>query len=170
METKHSRLRAFWARFQRKHATLYQMLLSWLMGGVATIIDLGLFALLHYVVFVGLRGIGVKWWLFDYSAENGGLCALLAFAISFAAAQAVNFVLQRKAIFSAKTNVWASGVGYAVMVVLTYLLVLWLPTVLSTPIYRITGAAIGAIVVKLLCELLSFLIQFPLNKFVLMRG
>ena len=169
MEKKETGIRAFLAAFQKKHPTLYQFLGSWLMGGVATVVDLALFALLNYLVFRRYAAIGIRWWLFDYSVQNGGLCALLSFALSFAAAQAINFILQRKAIFAATNNAAASAVGYAVMVVLVYLFVLWLPSVISEPIYRTLGAAIGAIVVKLLSELVSFLIQFPLNKFVIMR-
>ena len=142
-------------RFKAKTGAWGQMLLFWLMGS--------------YVLFTGLKNIPVHWWLLDYSVSKGGLCALLSFGISFAVSQTVNFFVQRKTTFSASGNVLLSGILYAVVVLGTYVLVLWLPTVISEPVCSVLGQTLGAVTVKLLCQFASFLVQFPLNKFLVMR-
>lgn len=147
-----------------------QLILFWLLGGIATVVDLAVFSLLNYWVFAPYKGVDAHFWLFDYGVANGGLCALLSFAISFAVSQAVNFFVQRKATFGATNNPLVSGIEYAVMIVGVYLLVLWLPTVVGAPIYALFGASFGAIAVKLLSQFVSFLVQFPINKWVIMRS
>ena len=162
-------LKGFSDRFKKKNQTLWEMLVFWLMGGITTVVDLGIFAVCNYWLFAAYRDVGVSWWVFDYRVENGGLCALISLATSFALSQAVNFVIQRKATFSATNNVLYSAIVYAVMVVGVYFFMLWLPTVISEPIFGWLGAGVGAIVVKLLCQFASFLIEFPISKWVIMR-
>lgn len=166
---KESRFGRRLAAFKERHEALWELASFWLMGGVATVVDLGVFALCSYVLFRPLATDGVSWWLFDYSVENGGLAALLSFAASFAVSQTVNFFVQRKVTFAATNNVAASAVMYTVMVLGVYVFVMWLPTVIGAPVYAWLGAGAGAIAVKLICQFASFLIQFPINKWVIMR-
>ncbi len=164
-----ARIKAFSNRFRGKQQTLWQLLTFWLMGGIAGIIDLAVFAICNYWVFSNLRNRGVRFWLLDYGVENGGLCALLSFAVSFAVSQAANFFIQRKATFSATNSIAISATLYALTVVGVYILILWLPTVIGAPVYALLGASLGAIAIKLLMQFVSFLIQFPINKWVIMR-
>ena len=163
------RAKSFSDRWKGKTRTLWELVTFWLMGGVAGVIDLAVFAICNYWIFAGLRGVDARFWLFNYGVESGGLCALLAFAVSFAVSQTANFFIQRKATFGATNNVLVSAVEYAVMVVAVYILVLWLPTRIGAPIYNALGASLGAIAVKLISQFVSFLIQFPINKWVIMR-
>lgn len=163
------RVKALSDRWKGKARTLWELFTFWLMGGVAGLIDLAVFAVCNYWVFAGLRGVDARFWLLDYGAENGGLCALLSFAVSFAVSQAANFFIQRKATFGATNNVLISALEYAAMVVAVYILILWLPTFIGAPIYRALGENLGAIAVKLVSQFVSFLIQFPINKWVIMR-
>lgn len=156
--------KAAYRRFQERHGTLVQMLKFWLLGGIATVVDLGVFALCNYWLFVGYKSTPVTWWLLDYRVENGGLCALLSFAISYAVSQTVNFFVQRKATFGATNNVALSAVLYLIMILGVYAFTLWLPTLILAPIEAWAGAALGDVLVKLICQFASFLIQFPLNK------
>lgn len=157
------------AAFKAKAQTLWEFIMFLLVGGVTSLVDLGVFSLCNYLIFSAYRGIPFRWWLLDYGPENGGLCAFLSFAVSFAVAQAVNFFLQRKATFGATNDVRKSAILYAVMVVGVYFFILWLPTLIGAPIYAWLGAGLGAIALKLLSQLLSALIQFPINKWVIMR-
>lgn len=162
-------VKAFFDRLFGEKQTLRQLIVFWLMGGIAGVIDLAVFAVCNYFVFTDLRDIDAQFWLFDYGVANGGLCALLAFAVSFAVSQTVNFFVQRKATFSATNNVAVSAALYAVTVLAVYVLILWLPTVIGAPVYALLGAGAGAIAIKLLMQFVSFLIQFPINKWVIMR-
>ena len=166
---RQNKLKAFSQRVKAKAQTLWELVMFFLMSGVTTIVDLGVFALCNFLIFVNLKNTPFSWWLLEYGPDNGGLCAFLSVAVSFAVSQTFNFFLQRKATFSATNNVAKSAVMYAVMVVAVYFLCLWLPSVIGAPIYALLGAGLGALVVKVLLQLVSALIQFPINKWVIMR-
>lgn len=155
--------------WKAKHAGLWQFVMFTLMSMITTVVDLGSFSLFNYLVFAGLRDHPFVWWIISYGVDDGGLCAFLAFALSFAISQTFNFFLQRKTTFKADNNVLWSGVMYAVMVIAVYLLQILVPSWILAPIAAAVGLAFGAIVVKFMNMTLSMLIQFPMNKYVIMR-
>jgi len=157
------------ALWKESHETTWQFVMFLLMSCVTTVVDLGSFALFNFWIFVPYREQVFSWWLIDYSPENGGLTAFLAFASSFTISQTFNFILQRKATFKANNNVAKSAVMYAVMVILVYFLQLYLPTLIRAPIVTVFGLAFGDILVKMVNMTVSFLIQFPANKWLIMR-
>jgi putative flippase GtrA len=156
--------------WKSKHQTLWQLVMFTLMSGITTVVDLGSFALFNYVVFTSLKTQPFAWWLFNYSIEAGGLCAFLAFGLSFAISQTFNFFLQRKTTFKATNNALYSGIMYAVMVIGVYFLQLWVPSLIQAGIAAVVGATWGAMVVKFINMTISMLIQFPMNKWVIMRN
>lgn len=163
-------IKSFSERFRQKHPTFWQFAVFLFMGAFTGIVDLVTFALCNYWIFRAYAAQPFRWWVFDYGVENGGLCAFLAFAVSFAVSQTFNFFIQRKATFKATNNAVVSGIMYAVMVVGVYLVVLWMPAIVGAPLYALFGNAVGAIVLKLFSQTVSALIQFPINKWVIMRG
>jgi len=155
--------------WKTKHAGLWQFIMFTLMSMITTVVDLGSFSLFNYLVFASLRDRPFSWWIISYGVEDGGLCAFLAFALSFLISQTFNFFLQRKTTFKANNNVLWSGVMYAVMVIAVYLLQILVPSWILAPIAGAVGLGFGAIVVKFINMSLSMLIQFPMNKYVIMR-
>lgn len=139
------------------------------MSGITTLVDLGSFALFNFWLLTPYRGRAFYWGPFQYSIESGGLTAFGAFAASFAISQTFNFFLQRKTTFQATNNVAASAVLYALMVVGVYFLQMYLPTLLRAPLASLIGAAAGDIAMKVVNMAVSMLIQFPMNKYVIMR-
>ena len=156
--------------WKSKHQTLWQFVMFTLMSCITTVVDFGSFALFNYLVFTSLKTQPFSWWIINYSIADGGLCAFLAFALSFAISQTFNFFLQRKTTFKANNNVLYSGIMYAVMVIGVYFLQLWVPSMLQAGIAAAVGAALGAAVVKFINMTISMLIQFPMNKWVIMRN
>ncbi len=154
---------------EKKNQTLWQFIKFTLMSGVTTIVDLGVFSLLNYGLFAGYKTTGFRWWLFDYRVENGGLTPFLSLLVSFAVSQTVNFFLQRKVTFAATNNKLYSGILYAIMVIAVYFLTLWLPTLFIEPLYAAVGANWGGIITKMATMTISFIIQFPMNKWVIMK-
>ena len=155
--------------WKSKHETAWQFVMFVLMSCITTVVDLGSFALFNFVVFLPLRERSFIWWVIDYSIENGGQTAFFAFACSFALSQSFNFVLQRKTTFKANNNAAASAVMYAAMVVIVYFLQLYIPTLTRAPIASLLGATIGDLLVKMINMTVSMLIQFPVNKWLIMR-
>ena len=154
---------------QARKKTWIQFLLFTLMSLLTTVIDLGSFALFNYLVFTPYSGIDFQWWLLDYSVANGGLTAFLSFALSFLISQTFNFFMQRKVTFGATNNIALSASLYAVMILIVFFLQLWIPTLIRTPLANWIGGSWADLIIKNANMTLSFLIQFPVNKYIIMR-
>jgi putative flippase GtrA len=150
--------------------TLWQFIKFTLLSMVTTVVDLGTFALLNYLIFTQYSDVPFVWWLLDYGLEDGGLCAFLSFSLSFVISQTFNFFIQRKITFGATGNILRSGILYAVMVLTVFVLGVWIPTLIRAPIALIVGAAWADFIVKNINMTLSFAIQFPMNKWVIMQA
>lgn len=153
----------------KERKTLWQFMMFTLLSVLTTVVDFGTFALFNFWVFSHLKVVDFNWFVFDYSQVNGGLCAFLAFALSFVISQTFNFVIQRKVTFSANNNVWFSAFMYLIMVMVVFFLQLWIPTFIRPTFVRWFGENWGDVVLKNLNMTLSFVIQFPINKWVIMR-
>ncbi len=159
-----------WAvRFKREHLTLWQLLLFNLLSLCATLTDLAVFSLLDYWLLTPWKTISVKWWLIDYTPASGGLAALIATACAYLCAQAVNFFVQRKGTFQANNNAAASGALYFVMIVFIWFFQIWFSAVLLGWFLPLLGQYWGGLSMRLVNSLVSLIIQFPLNKYVIMR-
>ncbi len=156
-------------KFVAPKKTFWQFILFFLMSLVTTVVDLGTFSLLNYVVFVSLKTQAFQWFLFDYSILNGGLCAFLSFAISFMISQTFNFFIQRKVTFGANNRVAYSAIMYAIMVIGVFFFQLWIPTLVRDPLVSMVGENWADFIIKNMNMTVSFLIQFPMNKWVIMR-
>jgi len=73
--------------WKTKNQTLWQLVMFTLMSSITTVVDFGSFALFNYVVFTSLKAQPFTWWIINYSIEDGGLGAFLAFGLSFAISQ-----------------------------------------------------------------------------------
>jgi len=139
------------------------------MSGITTLVDLGSFALFNFWLLAPYRGQAFYWGPFQYTIESGGLTAFGAFAASFVISQTFNFFLQRKTTFKANNNAAASAAMYAIMIIGVFALQLYLPTLLRAPIVGLLGETTGDLVMKLINMTVSMIIQFPMNKYVIMR-
>ncbi len=156
--------------WKERHKGLWQFIVFTLMSGITTLVDLGTFVLFNFWLLAPYRMQPFFFGPFRYSVENGGVTAFGAFAASFAISQTFNFFLQRKTTFKANNNPATSAALYAVMVVGVYFVQLYLPTLLRAPIAGILGATAGDFAMKLINMTISMLIQFPMNKYVIMRN
>lgn len=159
----------FLKEFKQERPGTWQAVMYALLGCVASAVELASFALFNYILFSPYKTTPFHWWLFDYGNENGGLCYFLSLAVSFALAQAVNFVLQRKATFKSNNDPLRSAVLFALMMTGIFVLQLWLPTVLRARFAARMGADCAELTIKLLSMFLGFVITYPLNKYVVMR-
>lgn len=155
--------------FKVRHEALWQFIMFNLLSLCATVTDLGVYTLLNSRLLVGLKDISVTWWLLDYSSEAGGLAALISTAAAYVLAQAVNFFVQRKGTFNADNNVAASGVMYIVMIVGIWFFQIWFSAILLGWLLPVLGEFWGGLAMRAINGMVALLIQFPLNKFVIMR-
>lgn len=155
--------------FREKHLAVWQFVLFNLLSLCATLTDLAVYSLLNYVLLVPLKTTSVTWWLLDYTVEAGGLAALISTAAAYLCAQVVNFFVQRKGTFQANNNVAASGAMYFIMIVVIWFFQIWFSAKLLGWFLPIFGEYWGGILMRLANATASLIIQFPMNKFVIMR-
>ncbi len=136
---------------------------------LTSLVEISTFSLFNYLIFTSLSNIEFKFGLLDYSISNGGLCAFLSFGLSYLLAQIFNFIVQRKATFKANNRVLYSAIMYTVMILVIFVLQLWIPTLIHVPIARVVGDNWADMIIKNLLMFLSFVIQFPMNKWVIMK-
>jgi putative flippase GtrA len=137
---------------------------------VTSLVEITIFSLLNYVIFVSLSSIDFKLGLLDYSVINGGLSAFLSFGISYILAQIFNFIVQRKVTFKANNQVVSSAIMYTVMIVSIFMLQIWIPSLIFLPISNLVGSNLAGLIIKSMMMFLAFVIQFPINKFVIMKN
>jgi putative flippase GtrA len=163
------KLLALAARVKEKHPTLYQFLSFAALGGVVTVVDFAVFSLCRYLIYTPYLATPFHFWLFDYGTDAGGLCAFLSFVTSFVLAQIVSFIMQRRVTFKANNNTAASAAMFTVLILFIFWVNLVLPTVTVPFFSRYLGAGLGAFLGKSLNMTLSMLIEFPVDKFIIMR-
>lgn len=149
--------------------TSHQFILFILMSSITSLVEYATFALGAFLLFKSFQDDPFSWWLIDYPLESGGLGSFLSFATSYIIAQLFNFIIQRKTTFKANNHVVKSAVLYTLMVVGIYVLQLLLPPLILDDLIGWFGYEIGSIIVKSLMMTMAMLIQFPLNKWVIMK-
>ena len=158
------------SNFTEKHAELWKFIKFSLVGASSTLVEMGVFYLLQYVVFKSI--------LHDPLPENAvlnllkltqGKGYLYAYIISTTIGYAIAFVLNRKTPFKADSNVALSTTLYVLMVVFTIFATAYLGTqfqlIMANHGYQALGDAIG----KPLAAGIATVWTYPLNRFVIHR-
>lgn len=158
------------SNFTEKHAELWKFIKFSLVGASSTVVELGVFYFLQYVVFKSI--------LFDPMPKNAvlnllkltqGKGYLYAYIISTTIGYAIAFVLNRKTTFKADSNVALSTTLYVLMVVFTIFATAYLGTqfqlIMANHGYQALGDAIG----KPLAAGIATVWTYPLNRFVIHR-
>ena len=167
-----SRVRAFLDRvraFREKHANWYEFIMFNLLSNIATITNFVVLNIGISFLFVGLRDTPFRFWVFDYGVDIGGLGGFLAFLLSYACAQTVNFIVQRKLVFRANNKLGIPIAIYIATVIIVYFISLYVPTVILGPLTEWFGAVWAANLANVVNIIIQVIIIFPVLKFVVMR-
>ncbi len=156
-------------KLKQKHPILYQFISFAGVGGVVTVVDFALFALCRYLVFTAYLDTPFQFFIFDYPVQKGGLCAFLAFVISFPLAQVVSFLLQRNFTFKANNNTAASAAMFTCLIIFIFLVNMYLPVLTLGLLTRFLSPSAASIIAKCINMTTSMLIEFPIDKYVIMR-
>lgn len=157
------------AQWKTRHTALWQLIMYALVGCVASTIELASFAICNFLIFPSLHDRTVSIWLIVYNAEDGGMTAFLSHITSYTITQIFTFIAQRKATFKSVSKTSKSAIMYAVMIVLLYFLLLYLPTVIRAPLAGVVGEGYADMLTKLIAIFCTTLVQFPMSKWVIMR-
>jgi putative flippase GtrA len=155
--------------FKTKNKGFWQFIKFTAFSLVTTVVELTTFSLFNYLIFTSLSSTEFKFWLFNYSVANGGMCAFLSFTLSFLIAQIFNFIIQRKVTFHATNHILYSAIMYGIMIFVIFVLQLWIPTLIRVPLSNLVGNDWADMIAKNMMMTLAFIIQFPMNKWVIMK-
>lgn len=150
--------------------TFKQMIKSFFSGGVATLVDFMMFGMLQHIVFKDYANTSFNFLFLNYSVADGGLCVFLSLAFSYLTGTVVNYFVQRAFAFNAKGTTSRRTFNlYVLSTSLVYLVVLYIPSVIGAPINALFGFILGPLISKSIAGIIGFLIQFPINKFVIFK-
>jgi putative flippase GtrA len=152
-----------------KNKSLWELIKFTTVSLLTSLVEISIFSLLNFLVFISLSSVDFKLGPLDYSVSNGGLSAFLAFSISYIFAQIFNFFMQRKVTFDANNKVLSSAIMYTIMIIFIFILQMYIPTLIYLPISNLVGNDLASLMIKSMMMFLAFVIQFPINKWVIMR-
>lgn len=156
--------------FTKKHAELWKFVKFTFTGASTSVLELGVFMFLQYVVFKSLNvtpvtdnavlnflGIEYKGYLYSYAVS-----AIIGYAAAY--------IMNRKLTFKADANPVFSTVVYAIMVACTIAFNTWFGAFLGTVIKNNGWAnALVQALTKLVVMTVPTLWTYPLNRFVIHR-
>lgn len=157
--------------YLNEHKAIMQFVKFTLISMIAGLSEIVSFLILSNLLpKVGVNS-AVNWFVFEYSAAAGGLGALIAFLISAIIGQVISFVVNFKKTFHSTNNIVLSAVGYAIMAILIIVgLNTYIGGLLNNALCRvIPNQGLASFIAKSICQFSSFIIVFPMNKFVIMR-
>ncbi|MDN6640875.1 MAG: GtrA family protein [Tetragenococcus sp.] len=154
--------------FKDKHPDIYEFILFNIMSNVATITNFIMLWIGTGILFTPFSDIDFHWFVFDYSAEEGGLGAFLSFLLAYVCAQIVNFIVQRKIVFSATVNIMKVLPWYILTITVAGLISVWLPPYIIAQLTPYVGA-FAATIANAVNILVQVLINYPMMKFVIMK-
>lgn len=160
-------------KFTEKHAELWKFIKFTLVGFSSTLVELGVFYLLQYVVFKNIAHAPMPDnSLFRFLTSIGlaeGLGIFYAYVISTTIGYIIAFILNRKTTFKADSNVVLSTILYILMVVFTIIATAWIGTKFQNFMVAHNLKNIGDIIGKPLVAALATAWTYPLNRFVIHR-
>ena len=156
--------------FAAKHAELWKFIKFTAVGLSSTIIEMGVFYLLQYVVFkTTLHAPLPENAVLELLGLTQGKGYLYAYIISTTIGYLIAFILNRKTTFKADSNVLVSTILYILMVFFTIFATAWIGTQFQLFMADKGLQQIGDLVGKPLAAALATLWTYPLNRFVIHR-
>lgn len=156
-------------RFKEKNGHIYEFIMFNLLSNIATITNFLVLNLGKSLLFKSLTNEPFSFWIFEYTAQSGGLGGFLSFLVSFFCAQTVNFIVQRKLVFNSNNKLGLAIPIYVATVVIVYIICMYVPTLVLEPLTALVGAFWGLNITNVINILIQVVIIYPVLKFVVMK-
>ncbi len=160
-------------KFTEKYAELWKFIKFSIVGFSSTIVELGVFYLLQYVVFKNILDAPMPENAFfkfvSFTGLADGMGYFYAYVISTTIGYIIAFILNRKTTFKADSNVLVSTILYVIMVIFTIGMTAWLGTQFQMFMANKGMQAIGDVIGKPIVAALATAWTYPLNRFVIHR-
>ena len=153
-----------------KHPDLWEFILFNLLSNCATVTNFVVMWIGTGFLFKGLKDMPFRFFIFDYSTEASlMLCGFLSFLIATAAAQTVNFFVQKNFVFKSNAAFASAVPKYVLLAVVLVIVSAALPAYSQQ---FLTGLGLPAGVVPTLANVINILVQvvlsYPTMKFWIM--
>lgn len=156
-------------KWKMKYPDLYEFILFNIMSNVATITNFAVLALTTGFLFKSFADQPFKWFIFDYTVENGGLSGFLGFLTAYICAQVVNFIVQRKVVFGANCKIAKVLPWYILTVTVAGIISIWLPPHVIKLVTPYLGVTVATYIANIVNIILQVVINYPMLKFVIMK-
>lgn len=154
------------------HPNLWEFILFNILSNCATITNFVVMWICTGWVFAPLKNRPFQFWFFHYTNVESdlGLCGFLSFLTATAAAQTVNFFVQKNLVFKANVRFSKSIPLYILLSVVLVLLSAALPAYTQSLLVRV-GMPAGLVptAANLINILMQVAISYPVMKFLIMR-
>lgn len=154
--------------FKASHPDLYEFIMFNIMSNVATVTN---FVVLWFgtgFIFKSLSDLDFHWFIFKYSPSEGGLGGFLSFLLAYICAQIVNFIVQRKIVFSATVDIKKVLPWYIATVTVAGLISVWLPPYTIALLKPYVGA-FAATIANVINIIVQVVINYPMMKYKIMK-
>lgn len=120
--------------------------------------------------YTALYSAEFNWWVYHYTAEDGGLGYFIAFNTANVAAQIVAFFVNREKTFNANNNIPVTLTVYIVFTVALLCFSAWLsPALYGFLLKKGVNDALSTNIATMACSCIQFFLYFPVDK-ILMRN
>lgn len=155
-------------QWKKKHPGAYEFILFNLMSNVATITNFIVLWLGVGVLPIWIKNTSFQWFIFDYPLSEGGQVGFISFLIAYVCAQAVNFVVQRRVVFSSTNSISTALPWYILTVVVAGIISIWLPPHIIGFIQPNVGD-LAPTIANFVNIVIQVIINYPMMKFVVMK-
>ena len=160
-------------KFTEKYAELWKFIKFSIVGFSSTLVELGVFYLLQYVVFKNTLTAPMPdnafFHFVSFTGLADGMGYFYAYVISTTIGYIIAFILNRKTTFKADSNVVLSTILYIIMVIFTIGMTAWLGTQFQMFMAAKGHQALGDAIGKPIVAALATVWTYPLNRFVIHR-
>ena len=158
--------------FMGRHGNIWQIVKFTLISLIAFVAEFASMYALQYGLEDTLGNEPFDWFIFHYDPGREGAfgtAGFIAMLVSKCIAEIISFTVNRKKTFNANNNVVFSVVVYVITVIALILCTTWMPDARGDAIGPHIGADWGNTISKLLGALISWVVIFLMDKFVIMR-
>ena len=153
----------------QRHGNIWQIVKFTLISCIAFLAEFASMYALQYGL-ADVCGQDFHWFVFNYNASQGGQATFIAMLGSKCIAEIISFTINRKKTFNANNNVAFSAIMYVITVVALIIFTTWL----AGPIGNAMGdhnidEGLSSTVSKMVGSIISFVVIFLMDKFVIMR-
>lgn len=154
----------------KDHPDLWEFILFNVLSNCATVTNFVVMWICTGLVFAGLNEISFRFFIFDYTtAESLMLCGFLSFLIATAAAQTVNFFVQKNWVFKSNTAFASAVPKYILLAVVLVIVSAALPAYSQQFFIRIgIPAGFAPSLANVVNILVQVILSYPTMKFWIM--